>query len=167
MTEAGSEHGCPLTRRQLQIVELLAEGLTYKQIALRVGLGQSTVRSHLHQVYGKLGVHDRAQAVLACEREGWIDSPGLDASERILVRLERVMRDLCRLVRERSQLTDPQRAFISAFDQLLYAQGDEDKLAAQKALESTIGLMLPPGVGLGARQRRDLVELLVDYIARA
>ena len=50
----------------------LAEGKVYKQIALELGLSTSTVRTHLHNVYGKLGAVDRAQAVLIASERGWL-----------------------------------------------------------------------------------------------
>jgi DNA-binding NarL/FixJ family response regulator len=62
----------PLSKRETQIVRELAKGLTYKEIAHEVGLSSSTVRSHLHNVYKKLEVVDRAQAVMAANARGWI-----------------------------------------------------------------------------------------------
>ena len=50
----------------------LAKGMVYKQIASELGLSTSTVRTHLHNVYGKLGAMDRAQAVLIATERGWI-----------------------------------------------------------------------------------------------
>jgi DNA-binding NarL/FixJ family response regulator len=50
----------------------LAEGKLYKQIAADLGLAESTVRSHLHNLYRKLDVSDRAQAVLLASQRGWI-----------------------------------------------------------------------------------------------
>jgi DNA-binding NarL/FixJ family response regulator len=46
--------------------------MVYKQIAAELGLSTSTVRTHLHNVYGKLGAMDRAQAVLIATERGWI-----------------------------------------------------------------------------------------------
>ena len=62
----------PLTERELEVVGLLADGRTYKQVATAMQLSQSTVRNHLHNVYTKLGVVDRAQAVIASRDNGWI-----------------------------------------------------------------------------------------------
>lgn len=62
----------PLTRRERQVVTLLAAGLHVGEIARRLGIAKSTVRSHRHSLYRKLGVHDRAQAVLACCERGWV-----------------------------------------------------------------------------------------------
>lgn len=63
---------CPLTPRQLEILQHLAAGLTYKQIAATAGVSPATVRTHIHKAYSKLGVVDRAQAVLRAVDEGWI-----------------------------------------------------------------------------------------------
>ncbi len=63
---------CPLSARELEVLRRLAQGKVYKQIAQELGLSASTVRSHLHNVYGKLGALDRAQAVLMATEQGWI-----------------------------------------------------------------------------------------------
>lgn len=62
----------PLTDRELEVVRLLASGKTYKQVACALELSQSTVRNHLHNVYHKLNVVDRAQAVIVSRENGWI-----------------------------------------------------------------------------------------------
>jgi putative nucleotidyltransferase with HDIG domain len=63
---------CPLSARELEVLRRLAEGKVYKQIALELELSTSTVRTHLHNVYGKLGAVDRAQAVLLASERGWL-----------------------------------------------------------------------------------------------
>jgi putative nucleotidyltransferase with HDIG domain len=63
---------CPLTPKELEVMRLLAQGLLYKKIGTELGLATSTVRSHLHKAYNKLGVADRAQAVLHCAERGWL-----------------------------------------------------------------------------------------------
>ena len=50
----------------------LAEGKVYKQIAQELSLSVSTVRTHLHNVYRKIGAVDRAQAVLLARDRGWL-----------------------------------------------------------------------------------------------
>jgi len=62
----------PLTDREREVVRLLAGGKTYKQVARALRLSQSTVRNHLHNVYHKLDVVDRAQAVIVSRDNGWI-----------------------------------------------------------------------------------------------
>jgi putative nucleotidyltransferase with HDIG domain len=63
---------CPLSGREVDVLRRLAKGMVYKQIASDLGLSTSTVRTHLHNVYGKLGAMDRAQAVLIATERGWI-----------------------------------------------------------------------------------------------
>ena len=63
---------CPLSSRELDVLRRLAQGMVYKQIALELSLSTSTVRTHLHNIYGKLGAVDRAQAVLHATERGWL-----------------------------------------------------------------------------------------------
>jgi putative nucleotidyltransferase with HDIG domain len=63
---------CPMSKREVDVLRRLAKGMVYKQIAGELGLSTSTVRTHLHNVYGKLGAMDRAQAVLIATERGWI-----------------------------------------------------------------------------------------------
>lgn len=63
---------CPLSRRELGVLRELASGKVYQQIAEALGLSRSTIRSHLHNIYGKIGAVDRAQAVLMATDRGWI-----------------------------------------------------------------------------------------------
>jgi DNA-binding NarL/FixJ family response regulator len=50
-----------LTPREAEVVQLAAAGLRNKQIAARLGIGEGTVRNHLHDVYEKLGVATRTE----------------------------------------------------------------------------------------------------------
>lgn len=59
-----------LTPRELEVLELLVEGLASKQIARRLGIAEKTVKAHLTNVYQRLGVSDRTQAALWAERHG-------------------------------------------------------------------------------------------------
>lgn len=63
---------CPLSSRELDVLRHLSEGMVYKQIASEMHLSVSTIRTHLHNVYGKIGAVDRAQAVLTARDRGWI-----------------------------------------------------------------------------------------------
>jgi putative nucleotidyltransferase with HDIG domain len=67
----GSEPS-PLTPMQQKVLLGLRRGRTYKQIAVDLQVSESTVRSHLHKTYERLGVVDRAQAVLLASDRGWI-----------------------------------------------------------------------------------------------
>ena len=62
----------PLSDRETDVLRLLAEGLVYTQIGLELDLAVSTIRTHLHNIYAKLDVVDRAQAVLRASEMGWI-----------------------------------------------------------------------------------------------
>jgi putative nucleotidyltransferase with HDIG domain len=62
----------PLSMRETEVLGLLATGKVYKVIALELDLTVSTIRTHLHKTYKKLGVVDRAQAVLRATEMGWI-----------------------------------------------------------------------------------------------
>jgi DNA-binding NarL/FixJ family response regulator len=61
------KHAAPelenLSKREQEVLELLAKGYRYKEIADALGLGFDTVRSHLRSIYDKLHVHSRTEAV--------------------------------------------------------------------------------------------------------
>ncbi len=59
-----------LTGRQAQLMHLVAEGLTNRQIAAALGISESTVKNHLHQVFARLGVTSRSQAIAVSVRLG-------------------------------------------------------------------------------------------------
>jgi LuxR family maltose regulon positive regulatory protein len=53
----------PLSERELEVLQLLSGGLSNREIASRLFLTVGTIKWHLHNIYGKLGVHSRVQAV--------------------------------------------------------------------------------------------------------
>jgi LuxR family maltose regulon positive regulatory protein len=53
----------PLSGRELEILQLMASGLSNQEIAEQLVLALGTVKAHLHNIYGKLGVQSRTQAV--------------------------------------------------------------------------------------------------------
>lgn len=59
-----------LSTRQFEVLHLVAHGLTLAEIAVRLGLAESTVKSHLDVVFGKLEVHTQAAAVDRAHRLG-------------------------------------------------------------------------------------------------
>jgi LuxR family maltose regulon positive regulatory protein len=60
----------PLSERELEVLRLLAEGLTYAGIAERLVVSLNTVRFHVKEIYGKLGVNRQAQAVARARELG-------------------------------------------------------------------------------------------------
>jgi LuxR family maltose regulon positive regulatory protein len=62
-----------LTRRQRDILEGMAEGLTNRQIAARICFSESTVRLESMTIYRYFGVHSRMEAVAAARLEGILD----------------------------------------------------------------------------------------------
>lgn len=61
-----------LTDREIQIIQLLSEGNTNKDIADKLFISEKTVKSHLRTIFRKLEVTDRAQAVAFSMRRGWV-----------------------------------------------------------------------------------------------
>lgn len=53
-----------LSDRECEIMEHLARGLVYKEIAASLGISSATVKNHLYRIYGKLTVHSRTEAVV-------------------------------------------------------------------------------------------------------
>ena len=59
-----------LTQRESEVLGLMVRGLSNRAIALRLSIGEDTVKTHARAVYRKLEVNDRAQAVAVALREG-------------------------------------------------------------------------------------------------
>jgi LuxR family maltose regulon positive regulatory protein len=64
----------PLSERELEVLQLLAEGLTNPEIAARLFLSLNTVKVHTRNIYGKLGAHNRTQAVAQARALGILSS---------------------------------------------------------------------------------------------
>jgi len=62
----------PLTQREIQVLELLAEGLPNKAIAARLRISDQTVKFHVSSISGKLGAANRTDAVRRAVRRGLI-----------------------------------------------------------------------------------------------
>lgn len=65
----------PLTRREIEIVRLIGEGLKNDQIAQRLAISEKTVRNHLTIIFEKAGVHDRLHLALYAYRQGLAKLP--------------------------------------------------------------------------------------------
>ncbi len=70
----------PLTGREIEILDCIAQGLTNKEIAERLYISSQTVKNHVTSILRKLQVNDRTSAVIYALRRGWIRLGGSDAS---------------------------------------------------------------------------------------
>jgi LuxR family maltose regulon positive regulatory protein len=64
----------PLSEREIEVLQLIAEGLTNQEVASRLYLAPSTVKVHTRNIYGKLGAHHRADAVAKARAFGILSS---------------------------------------------------------------------------------------------
>ncbi|GEM_PF-3363087 len=62
----------PLTQREREILDLLAEGLQNKEVAQEIRISSVTVRNHVQNILAKLGVHSKLEAVSMAFRRGWV-----------------------------------------------------------------------------------------------
>jgi DNA-binding NarL/FixJ family response regulator len=68
--KAEKESGARLTRRERQLVTLVAQGLTNKEIASRLHLAEQTVKNHVHNILHKTGAGDRLRVLEVCNTRG-------------------------------------------------------------------------------------------------
>ena len=71
------DYGEPLSKRELEIVGLVAGGLTNREIAARIYLSPNTVKVHLRNIFTKTGVASRTELTVLAMRERWIEVPGV------------------------------------------------------------------------------------------
>lgn len=63
----------PLSSRETQVLGLLGEGLPTKLVADRLGVSENTVKFHAQQIFQKLGVSSRVEALGVAARQGWVE----------------------------------------------------------------------------------------------
>ncbi len=73
-TPAADAESDPLTERELEILQLVAEGLLYKEIAERTHASIHTVHTHIKRIYHKLHAHGRQEAIVAARQAGLLTS---------------------------------------------------------------------------------------------
>lgn len=61
-----------LSRREAEIVKMVAAGMRNKEIATKLFIGEGTVKTHLHAIYKKLGVHGRVELTLYAQERGLV-----------------------------------------------------------------------------------------------
>lgn len=81
LERSGSDAISRLTVRELEILDLISEGMTNKEIARRMEIRLPTVKNHVHNIFEKLGVHTRAAAV-ALSRKMKVGTSPVDLSRR-------------------------------------------------------------------------------------
>jgi DNA-binding CsgD family transcriptional regulator len=64
-----------LSERELEILRLVASGLSNKEIAAQLVLSPNTVKVHLRNIFGKIGVQSRTEATMVAVRQGWVSVP--------------------------------------------------------------------------------------------
>lgn len=69
---ANSNLPAPLTRRELEVLQLVADGSTNTEISRLLGISAHTVKSHVINIFNKLGVNDRTQAAVWASRHGFV-----------------------------------------------------------------------------------------------
>jgi NarL family two-component system response regulator LiaR len=70
-----------LSERERQVVQLGAEGMSNKQIAAALSIGPRTVQTHWRNIFDKLGVYSRTEAIVHCLRKGWLTLEEQGSSE--------------------------------------------------------------------------------------
>lgn len=71
-----------LTRREVEVLRLLADGVQTREIAARLTLSIATTRNHVEHILAKLGVHNRLQAVLYASQHDLLSVPQSDGRPR-------------------------------------------------------------------------------------
>jgi two-component system nitrate/nitrite response regulator NarL len=83
---AGGNTARKLTRRELEVLSLLVDGLSQPEIAEKLFISPKTVGKHIEHILAKLGVHNRAQAVALAVRDELIEAhPAPDVTASLLV----------------------------------------------------------------------------------
>ncbi len=69
------EYGEPLSEREMEIVVLVANGLTNREIATRIYISPNTIKVHLRNIFYKTGVASRTELSMLAVKEGWVSVP--------------------------------------------------------------------------------------------
>jgi two-component system, NarL family, response regulator LiaR len=77
-----SEKPDVLSEREFQVLQKGAEGLSNKQIATLLSIGPRTVQTHWRNIFDKLGVYSRTEAIVYCLKKGWLNLGGEGNQQR-------------------------------------------------------------------------------------
>lgn len=69
-----SSQDCPLSPREFDVLQLVIEGLTNREIGQKLGLSADTIKTHIHHIMQKMSVCDRTQIAVKALRQGLITS---------------------------------------------------------------------------------------------
>lgn len=61
-----------LTEREIEVLRLIAQGATNREIAERLVISEGTVKNHISNILGRLGLRDRTQAAIYAREQGWV-----------------------------------------------------------------------------------------------
>lgn len=70
----GSAEDCPLTAREMEVLQLIVDGLSNPEIADRLTITKATAKAHVHSILQKLCVDDRTQAAVLAMRQGYVQT---------------------------------------------------------------------------------------------
>jgi DNA-binding NarL/FixJ family response regulator len=70
-----------LTKREKQVLMLLANGMTNKEISARLLISESTAENHVHRIYNKICVSNRSQATAFAFQAGYIQPNRLESQD--------------------------------------------------------------------------------------
>jgi DNA-binding CsgD family transcriptional regulator len=121
--------GCPFTKRQWEAIELLADGLSLREIAARFGRAHASVRTLLWNARKRVGAANNAGLLAECYDQGWLATP--------VARLEHEEE-----AGEWPTVTPAQRAYLTVFDRMLRTPfGSEAERRALLEMRYMLGAM--------------------------
>jgi len=72
------EYGEPLSERETEILQMVATGVTNREVAYQLSISVNTVKVHLRNIFTKLGAESRTEATMIAVREGWVIVEGVE-----------------------------------------------------------------------------------------
>jgi predicted ATPase/DNA-binding CsgD family transcriptional regulator len=171
-----------LTRREQEALTYIGEGLTNREIAMQMTVALSTVKWYVRQIYNKLGVNSRKEAITRARKLGFLpdedQTPGrrhnLPAQTTLFIGREREMVDVKRLLRKSRVvcLTGPGGTGktrlgleVAASMAVHYADGVTFVVLASTTNPSLVPHLIAHELEVPEQANRSLVESLIRYLA--